>query len=244
MELNADLGESWYDRIIGDDRGLMPYLDACNIACGFHGGDALTIQHTIDLALENGVTIGAHPSFPDRQNFGRKYLDLGVDRLRASILYQVAALQGMVFAAGGKLRHLKAHGALYHFTNRDATAAKTLVGVMTDFDIPVLFGPPAGELRKAANAKGILFYAEGFADRRYDSNLQLVSRNSPESSIASIDEAVEQVSMMRNEGVVRSVQGSVYPIEVDTICLHGDHAGAVEKAMAIRALLDTTLPPG
>ncbi|MGB3799339.1 MAG: 5-oxoprolinase subunit PxpA [Lewinella sp.] len=243
MELNADLGESWYDNTVGDDSALMPYLDACNIACGFHGGDALTMQRTIDLALEYGVTIGAHPSFPDREHFGRRHVDLDPDRLYASLLYQVAALKGMVLAAGGRLHHLKAHGALYHFTNRDTLAAECLVSVMTALDVPVLFGPPIGELRKAATAAEVLFYGEGFADRRYESPFLLTPRDQPNACIDDVSGAIEQVRLMREAGLVETPDGKVR-LDVDTICIHGDHAGAAVKARAIRELLDTIPPRG
>ena len=244
MELNADLGESWYTQRVGKDAALMPYLDACNIACGFHGGDALTMQRTVALALETGVAIGAHPSFPDRKNFGRAPMDPELDTLRAWLLYQVSALQGMVRAAGGKLRHLKPHGALYHYANRREDVAAVVVETMVKCDIPILYGPPTGELRKAAAAADKLFYAEGFVDRRYEDDLQLRSRSLPGACIDEVGDAEEQVRMMVEEGHVKTVTGRTLPIDVDTLCLHGDHSGAGEKAMAVRRVLDTIPPRG
>ncbi|PPK84386.1 UPF0271 protein [Neolewinella xylanilytica] len=243
MELNADLGESWYERQIGDDAALMPYLDACNVACGFHGGDALTMQRTIDLALEHGVSIGAHPSFPDRKHFGRSPRQPATDQLRAWLVYQVAALQGMVQAAGSRLHHLKLHGALYHYANRETAAAEALVSVMKALEVPILYGPPNGALKEVATAANLLFYAEGFVDRRYEDNLDLRSRHHADAAIESVEEAVEQVRLLL-DGRVRTVNGEVRTITVDTMCVHGDHPGAADKARAIRRALDATLLRG
>ena len=244
MELNADLGESWYTQRVGNDAALMPYLDACNIACGFHGGDALTMQQTVVLAIEYGVAIGAHPSFPDRKNFGRSPAEPDLDTLRAWLLYQVSALQGMVRVAGGKVRHLKPHGALYHYANDHAAVAATVVETMVHCDIPILCGPPTGELRKAASAADKLFYAEGFVDRRYEEDLRLRARGLPGACIDDTEAAEEQVRMMLGAGHVRTASGRTVPIDVDTLCVHGDHPGAVEKARAIRQVLDTIPPRG
>ena len=242
MELNADLGESWYTHRIGNDAALMPYLDACNIACGFHGGDARTLQQTVALAMEYGVAIGAHPSFPDRKNFGRSAMEPDPATLHAWLLYQVSALQGIVRVAGGKLRHLKPHGALYHYANLREEAAGTVVRVMVECDIPILYGPPTGELRKAAASADRLFYAEGFVDRRYEDDLQLRARSLPGACIEDAAETEEQAKMMVGKGHVRTASGRTVPIDVDTLCVHGDQPGAVEKARTVRDVLDAILP--
>ncbi|NJB85736.1 UPF0271 protein [Lewinella marina] len=240
MELNADLGESWYARKVGDDTGLMPFLDACNVACGFHGGDALTMVRAIDLALRHGVAIGAHPSFPDRKHFGRRSLDLPVDHLRALLLYQVSALDGMVRAAGSSLTHLKPHGALYHYADRHRPAAAAIVQVMEQLQVPTLYGPPGGELSAAADMAGLQFYAEGFVDRRYEPDLRLRSRDLPGASIDDPAEAAEQARALLREGRVMASDGQRYPLRVRTLCLHGDHPGAVDRARAVRMVLDRT----
>ncbi|THH41119.1 5-oxoprolinase subunit PxpA [Neolewinella litorea] len=238
MELNADLGESWYDHRVGDDAALMPYLDACNLACGFHGGDALTMVQTIDLALNHGVRIGAHPSFPDRKHFGRRTLHLPVAQLRALLLYQVSALDGMVRAAGSKLHHLKPHGALYHFADGDRASAAAIVEVMKLLDIPTLYGPPGGELQRAAEQAGRTFYAEGFVDRVYEPSLHLRSRQLENASIDDPKRAAEQARKLAREGKVTASDGRDYPLRVQTLCIHGDHTGAVDRAMAVRRELD------
>ena len=238
--LNADLGESWYDRRVGDDAALMPYLDLCNVACGFHGGDALTMQRAIALAEKHGVRIGAHPSFPDRVNFGRRVMELDPQRLEAIILYQVSALQGMVMAlTKQEIYHLKPHGALYHYANQHAAAAWSIAEVMIKLGIPHLVGPPDGELRKAATAAGLEYLAEGFADRRYLPSLHLRPRSEEGACMVEVAEAVEQARMLA-AGQVRTTDGATYPLVIDTLCLHGDHAGVEQRAQAIRAVLGPT----
>ncbi|CAH1002142.1 5-oxoprolinase subunit A [Neolewinella maritima] len=241
--LNADLGESWYDRRIGNDAGLMPYLDLCNIACGMHGGDALTMRRTIELAKLHDVRIGAHPSFPDRKNFGRVEMDLPLPRLEALILYQVSALQGMVRAiAGEDLYHIKPHGALYHYANRHEELARGIARIATQLRVPYLMGPPTGELRRAAERAGLAFLAEGFADRRYTPDLTLQSRSAPNACIDTIKEAAAQAKLLA-AGQVRAMDGITYPLQIKTLCIHGDHAGAVERAQAIRVALAAATPP-
>ena len=241
MELNADVGESWYENRIGDDASLMPYLDACNIACGMHAGDALTIQATIDLALHHGVAIGAHPGYPDRRNFGRQAMELDPARLEALLCYQIGGLLAMVDRSGGRLHHVKPHGALYHRANADPAVAVLVARVTADLGIPMLYGPPRGEMRRAAAACDLLFYAEGFADRRYAADLTLLSRHLPAACLDEVGEVLDQVSDL-GQGSVRTVDGRLQALEIDTLCIHGDHAGAVERAAAVREYLDVTLP--
>ncbi|MCP9237272.1 5-oxoprolinase subunit PxpA [Lewinella sp. JB7] len=240
--LNADLGESWYDHHVGDDAGVMPHLDACNIACGFHGGDALTILRTIDLAVRHGVAVGAHPSFPDRKNFGRVAQTLAPDALYAMLLYQISAVAGMVRTlTGARLHHVKAHGALYHYVDREADAARTLVRVVSELDVPILFGPPGGALAEAARAHRIDYFAEGFVDRRYEPSLLLRARTEADACIADVAEACEQARLLTT-GQVRATDGKLYPLAVRTLCIHGDHTGAATRARAVRETLEA-IPP-
>ncbi len=238
MILNADLGESWYTQRVGDDAGLMPYLDACNIACGFHGGDALTLRRTIVLALHHNVPIGAHPSFPDRKNFGRKLMALETDELTALLLYQISGLAGMVRAeSGGPLRHIKPHGALYHHANVHPPTARAIVRVMSRLNIPCLFGPPEGELREATLRAGYGFRAEGFADRVYEPTLHLRSRRLPNACIDDPAAAAAQARLLAEEERVIASDGRSYPLAIDTLCIHADHPGAVARLHAVRAAL-------
>ncbi|MEM6771928.1 MAG: 5-oxoprolinase subunit PxpA [Bacteroidota bacterium] len=245
LNLNADLGESWYDRRVGNDTELMPLLDSCNIACGFHGGDALTMQRTIELALRHNVAIGAHPSFPDRKNFGRQRMELPLAQLKAMLLYQVSALQGMVRASGAELHHIKPHGALYHYLNEYPLGAEALVEVALALGVPRVYGPPEGALRGAVagamddtkQGAGLVFWAEGFADRAYEPDLKLRSRSLPGATIDDPKAAAEQVRLLAMEQVVVATDGKRYPLAVDTVCIHGDHAGALSRARAVRAVL-------
>lgn len=291
MILNADLGESWKHQRIGNDAALMPLLDRCNIACGFHGGDALTMQKTIDLALKHGVGIGAHPSFPDRKNFGRQRMDLPLDELEALLLYQVSALSGMVRANGSRLQHIKPHGALYHYLNEVPEAAEVLVRVAKKLGMNTIFGPPDGYLQGAAAGAGLTFMSEGFADRRYgivtaegtptapgslrdstsdwstklhegntklhgvprqaadksgreapqvreENKLHLLPRSHPSATITSPTAAATQVRRLITQQEVVTVSGQTCPLHVQTVCIHGDHDGAVARARAVRAVLD------
>ncbi len=237
MNLNADLGESWYNKSIGNDRELMPLLDSCNIACGFHGGDAYTLLKTIELAQEHGVAIGAHPSFADRENFGRKRLEVEDEVLYAQMLYQVSALKGMVESLGETLHHLKPHGALYHYANENPATAQSVAIVAATLDVPIIYGPPTGYLREFAEEEGLEFWAEGFADRAYEPSLHLRSRHQKNAVLEDNEAARTQVQNLL-KGQVVATDGKAYPLEVKTICIHGDHDGAVERALVIRKLLD------
>jgi UPF0271 protein len=238
MLVNADMGESWYDVEVGDDAALMPHLDLCNLACGFHGGDTLTMYRSIELAERHGVAIGAHPSFPDRKNFGRLRMEVA-DRLFTLLLYQVGALDSMMAAVTGRgLYHLKPHGALYHYANEDDNAARCIVTVMRVLGIARLIGPPTGALRRAAEAAGRTFLAEGFADRAYEPSLHLRSRKKDGGCLHTTSSVREQAELLIS-GRVRATDGNIYPLSVDTICIHGDHPGAAERAR----LLCSIIPP-
>jgi len=238
MELNADLGESWYTNTVGNDAELMPLLDSCNVACGFHGGDAYTMLKTLELAREHGVHIGAHPSFADRKHFGRKRLNVDDEVLYAQILYQVGALKAMTESIGESLHHLKPHGALYHYANEHAATAQSIAIIAATLEIPVIYGPPVGFLHDFAVAEGLEFWPEGFADRAYEPTLQLRARHQPGAVLEDPDLAGTQVQRMVERREVVATDGKAYPLDVRTICIHGDHEGAVERARAVRKVLN------
>ncbi len=239
MDLNADLGESWYAHRIGNDSSLMPLLDSCNVACGFHGGDALTMRRTIELALVHGVNIGAHPSFPDREHFGRRKMLLTAEQIEALVLYQVAALHGMTQAAGGSLTHLKPHGALYHYAafGPDPKAAAALARVAYAFDKLTIYGPQGSYLEREAGLLGVPFHAEGFADRGYQSYNRLLPRGAAGAVLHELKDCVDQAVRFAG-GEVRLQDGSTVPATVQTLCVHGDHRGAVDRARAVREALN------
>ncbi|OAV44886.1 5-oxoprolinase subunit PxpA [Lewinella sp. 4G2] len=240
MILNADLGESWYQHSVGNDAVLMPFLDSCNVACGFHGGDALTMRKTIELALKDGVQIGAHPSYPDRKHFGRRKLAVDLPTLSALLDYQVAALAGMTLVMGGQLKHIKPHGALYHEAafGEDDGVAQCIVATAVNFGGLDVYGPEGSHLEDAAKAAGLSFIAEGFVDRRYARFNHLVPRSEPNAVLHSTEECVAQALDLAR-GQVQLPDGNNGRVNVQTLCLHGDHDGAAERAAAIRRALDT-----
>ncbi|MEM6394765.1 MAG: 5-oxoprolinase subunit PxpA [Bacteroidota bacterium] len=236
IDLNCDMGESWYERQVGNDREIMPYISSCNLACGFHGGDALSMERTIGWALEAGTAIGAHPSYPDRKNFGRIKMNLPLERLSALIHYQIAALKGLVERQGGQLNHLKPHGALYHAANQDKEIALALANVAKDFQIPTLFGPPQGQLKKAALQIGLQFAAEGFADRAYESDLSLRARQKSD-AILKGQKALDQAISLAQNQTVTDTQGQSHQLKIDTLCIHGDHPGSAQLAQKLHQSL-------
>lgn len=238
IDLNCDMGESWYDRQVGQDRAIMPLISSCNLACGFHGGDALSLQRTIGWALAANVAIGAHPSYPDRKYFGRRELSLPLENLSALLQYQIAALQGMVIQQGGQLQHLKAHGALYHRAASDPELANTLAQLARDFSIPILFGPPHSALASAAKEQGLDFAAEGFIDRTYEADLRLRSRQLAGAILEDPSQAAAQALQLAADGQIRDNHGQLHDLVVQTLCVHGDHPQSLAILRAVRNSLD------
>lgn len=223
LDINADVGESYGNFKIGQDEYLMPYLTSCNLACGFHGGDPLTIHRTIHLALEKGVAIGAHPSYPDLQGFGRRRMIIPHDELSRLIEYQVFALKGMVEAQGGKLHHVKPHGALNNQMMDDLSLLETVLQTVHDIDpnLPV-YVPFLPAIRK--NGANIRF--ELFADRTYEEDLKLTPRNIVGSLLKEKVEFEPHLKSLLN-GEVATRGGQTKSVEMDTICIHGDNPGAL-----------------
>ena len=227
IDLNADVGESFGPWPMGQDAALIPLVTSVNIACGFHAGDPLGIERTIRLALAAGAAIGAHPGYPDREGFGRRDLAMSAEELEASILYQVAALSGMVAAAGGTLRHVKAHGALYNRAVGDAAVAGPIARAVRRISADlVLVGPPGSELLRAAEAVGLRVAGEGFADRAYEPDGTLRSRRLPDAVHTDPAVAAAQAVALANDD------------RFATLCIHGDTPGAPEIARAVRAALE------
>ena len=233
IDLNCDMGESWYEQKVGQDEAVLPVISSCNLACGFHGGDSLTMERTIAGALSQGVAIGAHPSYPDRENFGRRAMEIPIDRLRSLIQYQLAALQGMVALQAGQLQHLKAHGALYHRAAADQATADMLALLALDFGIPLLFGPPNSALANAAAKHCLNFAAEGFIDRVYERDLRLRSRSIEGAIIENPAKAAEQAVKLARDGRVSDSEGEEHELSVQTLCLHGDHLRVAELAAEV-----------
>lgn len=238
IDLNADVGEGLGPWPMGADEALIPLVTSVNVACGFHAGDPLTIRRTVRLALGAGVAVGAHPGYPDLVGFGRRDMDLTADELEAAVLYQVAALAGIVRAEGGRLTHVKPHGALYNRAAVDASVATQIARAVAAFN-PALsvVGPPDSALMAAGAAAGLPCLAEAFADRAYQPDGKLRSRRLPGALLDDPARAAAQaVAIARDHGVTTAT-GEVLSIVAATLCVHGDTPGAPAIAAAVRDAL-------
>jgi len=216
IDLNCDLGEG-----AGNDLEILPLITTANVACGFHAGDPATAMATIEAAVKNGVRVGAHPGFPDRQQFGRRELVRSEREIFEDCVYQIGAMAGLVRAAGATLTHVKPHGALYNQAVRDVAYARPIIAAADLFSMPIM-ALPGSEIAKLAPDR---FIAEGFADRRYRSDGSLVSRIEPNAMIEQPTEAAEQALRLVHDHGVR------------TLCVHGDNPHAVAFVRALREAL-------
>ena len=215
MQLNCDLGEG-----IGNDAELMPYIDEANIACGFHAGDAFTMRETVALCIRNGVKIGAHPSYLDRENFGRKEIELSLEEIYLLVKKQIEILNQIVKTAGGNLNHVKPHGALYNTSAKNPEVAKAIAKAVKDIDPSlILFGLKGSLSIEVAHTMGLKTADEAFADRSYESDGSLTPRSQPGACFTEIQDVLDQVQKMK----------------ADTWCIHGDGPHALEFAKALKA---------
>jgi len=240
IDINCDLGETDPAASPGNDEALMPFITSASIACGFHAGDPLTIERTVRSAMRHGVSIGAHPGYPDRQNFGRKAMSLSHDELRAMILYQAGAVKAITEAAGARMRHVKPHGALYNTAAKDYAVSAVIARAVRDLNPSlILVGQSGSEMIRAARDAGLACASEAFADRAYDDDGALVARNIEGAVLHDTDLMIRRVIRMIREKVVETVSGKLIPIEADTVCIHGDNETAPEfvkkLAEALRA---------
>ena len=233
VDLNADLGEG-----APDDAELLALVSSANIACGWHAGDARLMQATVTAALARGVAIGAHPSYPDREHFGRREMQLPPADVQADLIYQIGALQALVRAQGGRLHHVKPHGALYNQAARDPALADAIAAAVRAVDPGLaLYGLAGSELLRAACRAGLRAVAEVFADRGYRADGSLVPRSQRGAFIDDTDTAVARTLRMVRDGVVQAASGETVPLQAQTICLHGDGPHALAFARAIHAAL-------
>jgi UPF0271 protein len=237
IDINCDLGEGSGGKNSDTDESLMPYITSANIACGFHAGDPQTIMKTIQSAIKYGVSIGAHPGYNDPVGFGRRPMALNNEELRASILYQAGAVKSMAESLGGKLRHVKPHGALYNSAASDFNMAMVIARAVKDIDSSlILIGLSGSEMLRAAGEIGLAFASEVFADRAYNDDGTLVSRTLPGAVFHDASQVADRVIKMINERIVVTVSGKSFPVQADTICVHGDNEMAVEF---VKRLADT-----
>ncbi len=238
IDINCDLGEGVGVDAIGHDEAIMPHISSANIACGFHAGDPFIIMKTILAALKHKVAIGAHPGYPDRDGFGRNSMKMSIEELRASIIYQAGAIKSITETLGGKLQHVKLHGALYHDAAVDFEIATAIVLTVKDIDPGlIIFGQPQTALNRAASAHGLAFASEAFADRAYNIDGSLVLRSLAGAVLEDINAIIKQVISMVLLKQVESHSGQMIPIFADTICIHGDHVHALTIAAAIASEL-------
>lgn len=228
-DINCDMGEG-----IGNDELIMPYITSANIACGYHAGDEQTMLQTILLAKKYNVKVGAHPSFFDRENFGRTEIETTADEIYELVSKQVIALKNIAEQNNTALHHVKPHGALYNMAARDKSLSACIAGAVYQIDKNlVLYGLVNSCLISEAKAVGLRTANEAFADRTYEDDGSLTPRSHPDALIENIEEAVQQVTMMVKHQKVKTVSGKEIPIIADTICIHGDGKNAIELAKAI-----------
>lgn len=234
IDINCDLGEG-----CASDAAVMPFISSASIACGLHAGSPSTIQHTLRACLDHGVAIGAHPGFDDREHFGRRTLRLEPSELRALLRYQLGALRAMVESEGGRLTHVKPHGALYNLSAEDAGTARLIAEEVARCDPQLrLFGLSGSHSISEATALGLATVGEAFAERRYDRHGRLCPRSQPGAVIESIEAAMQQVSMLIERGVVIAEDSSEVAIDAGTLCLHGDRPDVLDFARALRATVE------
>jgi UPF0271 protein len=239
VDLNCDMGESFGRWELGADAAIMPHISSANIACGAHAGDTAVMRRTLKLALQHGVACGAHPGFADLEGFGRREIPTTPQEAGDLVLYQLGALSAIAASEGVKLRHVKAHGALYNMAARDRALADAIASAVASFDRALVFFGLAGSgMLDAGRAAGLTVAAEGFADRAYEPDASLTSRSLPGSVIHDTDVVVQRAIRMAREGRVQARNGSEIQLRVDTICVHGDTPGADRLAAALREGLE------
>jgi len=238
IDLNSDVGESFGNWTFGDDAAIIASVSSINVAGGFHAGDPSTIRATCTAAAEAGVTVGAHPGYRDLAGFGRRFIEMNPAELTNDVIYQIGAVQALARVAGTAVRYVKPHGALYNTIAHHPVQARAVVEAVLAVDAALpLMVLPNSEIERAARAAGLRTVAEGFADRAYNPDGTLVSRALPGAVLHSVDAVTEHVLRLVGEGQVRAVDGSLITVDVESICLHGDTAGSVALAAAVRAAL-------
>lgn len=230
IDINADIGEG-----IGNEAELMPLLSSCNIACGGHAGDYESMKLCVELAKQNRVKIGAHPSFPDKENFGRKVVDMSCSALYQTIKNQIKALMNVTREQHAAMHHVKPHGALYNLAAKDKAIAEVVVEVMKSIHLPLkLYVPYGSVISEVAINEGIPITYEVFADRNYNDDLSLVSRTRENAVILDASKMTSHIQNMVLHKKVKTISGVEVPIKVETICVHGDNPEALKLVKKLR----------
>ena len=239
IDLNSDVGEGAFGGAAGQDAALMSHITSANVACGFHAGDPKSMRATVILAREHGVAVGAHPGFPDPDGFGRRELQFSPSDVEDFVAYQIGALAAIAASEGVRLQHIKPHGALFNMAVRSAVLAEAIAraAAVTDRSL-ILVGLPGSEILAAGAREGLRTASEGYADRAYQSDGTLVSREHAGAVIDDPDCVVPRAVRMVRDQAVEADDGRRVPLTIDTLCVHGDTAGAVELAARIRVAFD------
>jgi len=242
IDLNCDMGESFGAYKLGMDDAVIQFISSANIACAWHAGDPSVMNHTVAIAVEHGVGVGAHPGYPDLLGFGRRNLDCTMEELRNYVIYQIGALQAFCNAHGTKMQHVKPHGALYltAVENEDVArvVAEAIVSVNPDLLYVALAGARGELMTRIGQEVGLGVVYEAFPDRAYSPEGTLVSRRQPGAVIKEPQVVAERALRMVKEGVVIAIDGSTIPLDVQTLCVHGDNPKAVELVRSIRETLE------
>lgn len=240
VDLNADLGESFGAYTIGMDSEVLRYITSANIACGFHAGDPLVMQKTVDLAKSRGTAPGAHPGYPDLMGFGRRNMKVSPAEAKAYIKYQVGALLAFTKAAGVKLQHVKPHGAFYNMAAVDDKLALAICEGIAEVDDSLIMLGLAGSAHiRAAKTVGLKAASEVFADRGYMEDGTLVPRTQPGAMVHDRELAIARTVKMVTDGTVEAITGKIIPIQADSVCVHGDNPDAIGFVKDIREALES-----
>ena len=227
IDINCDVGEG-----VGNETEIFPYISSCNIACGGHAGDIETMTQIVKLANQHIVKIGAHPSYPDRVNFGRQVIDISKQELQRSITEQLKNFDAILVNEQGELHHIKAHGALYNQSAKDKSLAKTYLEAVQEYKTRALLYVPYGsEIAREALDQGFEIWYEAFGDRNYNRDLSLVNRKQGNALIQDPEQVLQHMLPIIKEGKVRAVSGELVKIEAKTLCIHGDTPSALEILM-------------
>lgn len=238
IKLNCDAGESFGSWKMGLDEAIMPYVDMANFACGFHAGDPVIMDRSIKLALKHGVTIGAHPAYPDLVGFGRRSMVCSLEEIETMVIYQIGALQAFVTANGATLSYVKPHGGLYNDMMKDErifkAVATAVARVNPKLKLMILSMVDTSKQEAIAKELGIELIYEVFADRAYDDNGLLVPRSQKGAVLHDVQVVIERLKLLQKEGVLETISGKRIALRADTLCVHGDNEEAVTMVETLR----------
>lgn len=238
IKLNCDAGESFGSWKMGLDEAIMPYVDMANFACGFHAGDPVIMDHSIKLALKHGVSIGAHPAYPDLVGFGRRSMVCSLEEIEAMVIYQIGALQGFVQANGATLSYVKPHGGLYNDMMKDERIFRAVATAVTRLNpklkLMILSMVDTSKQEVIAKELGLELIYEVFADRAYDESGLLVPRNQKGAVLHDVHAVIARLRLLQKEGVLETISGKKIALRADTLCVHGDNEAAVLMVETLR----------